>query len=290
MNIQQLFNGITLGAVYALIAVGFALIFSILKFSNFSHGGVITVTAYAGYFYATQLSTNLFFTVLLSALTGGVIGLIIEFIGFRSLRNNDSPIIYYFVSSITLGILLENLITIFKGTTFYAFPDFAQKGTVKILGGNISTFDIVIFCISILSLLALLFVLKRTKLGLAIRAASMDITTCNLMGVNSNVVIASAFFIAGCLAGISGVFLGISYTLYPQLGKLVVKGFIASVIGGLGSLSGAVLGAFILGIIEVLLISFIGAGLSPVVIFVITLVFLIIRPEGIAGTIVSEKA
>lgn len=290
MNVQQLINGISVGAVYSLIAVGFALIFNVLKFSNFAHGGLITVTAYAGYHFATVYQTNLIFTVLLAALVGGLLGIVLEFVGFRSIRKSQGPLVYYFVSSITLGILMENLITVYRGKNFYAFPKFFESATVRWLGYNISVVDLTIFVVSVSMLLILMLVLTKTRLGLAVRAASLDVNTSCLMGVSPNVIIAVTFFVAGALAGVSGVFLGISYTLYPQLGKIVVKGFIASVIGGLGSLSGAVIGAFLLGITEILLIATIGSSLSPVIIFVITLVFLMVRPRGISGIIIPEKA
>jgi branched-chain amino acid transport system permease protein len=290
VNAQQLINGISVGAVYSLIAVGFALIFNVLKFSNFAHGGMIAVTAYVGYHFASTYNTNLIATVLLAALAGGLLGIVIEFVGFRSIRKSQGPLVYYFVSSITLGILMENLITVYRGKNFYAFPKFFDTSTIQWLGYNISVVDLTIFIVSVTMLTLLMLILTKTKLGLAVRAAALDVNTSCLMGVSPNVIIAVTFFVAGALAGVSGVFLGISYTLYPQLGKIVVKGFIASVIGGLGSLSGAVIGAFLLGITEILLIASIGSSLSPVIIFVITLVFLMVRPRGISGILIPEKA
>jgi branched-chain amino acid transport system permease protein len=292
MFFQQLLNGISLGSVYAIIAVGFALVFNILKFSNFSQGGVLTVTAYAGFIISTKLGTNIWLTLLLTALVGGLLALLIERIAFRRLRAQGSPVIYYFVSSITMGILLENLITIFFSSNFYSYPRFFERSFLEFGGFNIAVADLMMLGISVFSLTVLMIVLYRTRLGIAIRALSMDGPTTSLMGINVNLIIAATFFTVGCFGGIGGVFLGINYTLYPQLGQMIVKGFIASVLGGLGNIFGAVLGAVLLGILEVSLTSvgFIGAGLSPVVIFVITLVFLILRPQGIAGMIISEKA
>lgn len=289
MSIQQLINGISVGAMYSLIAVGFALIFNVLKFSNFAHGGMMTAAAYIGYHFTITYQTNLYLTVLLAVLSGGLIGIVIELVGFRSIRKSQGPTIYYFVSSITMGILIENLITIFKGRNFYAFPKYFESSSVNLFGQSFSIIDITIGVISISLLVLLMLVLNKTKLGLAVRAVSYDVRTSCLMGVSTNVVVAVTFFVAGALAGVSGVFLGISYTIYPQLGKIVVKGFIASVIGGLGSLSGAVIGAFLLGIIEILLIASIGSSLSPVFIFIIMLIFLMLRPRGISGILIPEK-
>jgi branched-chain amino acid transport system permease protein len=292
MIAQQIINGISLGAVYALIAVGFALIFNILKFSNFSHGGVLGVTAYAGFVISNKLHTNIWVTLILASLCGGLLALVIERVGFRRLRKKKSDVIYYFVSSITIGMLLQNLLTIFFSSNFYSYPKFFGSATIAIGGVNVAVTDILMLAISIVALSILMFVLYRTRLGVAIRALSLDGTTTGLMGADVNMIIAATFFASGVLGGLSGVFLGINYTLYPQLGDLVTKGFIACVIGGLGNVYGAVIGAILLGLVETLLvgIGFIGSGLAPVVIFAVMLVFLILRPQGIAGIIVHEKA
>ncbi|MFP4303052.1 MAG: branched-chain amino acid ABC transporter permease [Alkalispirochaetaceae bacterium] len=292
MVIQQLINGLSLGAVYSLIAVGFALVFNILKFSNFSQGGVLSVTAYVGFLVATGLNLGFVQTLLLTAFAGAILALGIERVAFRRLRRKKSPIIYYFVSSITMGILLENLITVFFSSSFYSYPRFFEQATFAVLGFTISVLDVTMLGISAVSLAVLMFVLYRTVLGTAIRAISMDQDTSRLMGINVDLIIAATFVLVGIFGGLGGVFLGLKYTLYPQLGKLIVKGFVASVIGGLGNIFGAVVGAVLLGLIEVLLIGvpFIGSGLSPVVTFVILLVFLIVRPQGIAGILIKEKA
>ncbi|WP_297201338.1 branched-chain amino acid ABC transporter permease [Thermanaeromonas sp.] len=221
---------------------------------------------------------------------GGFLGLAAELVAFRRLRNKRSPVIYYFVSSITLGMLLENIIAIFFSTNFYSYPNFFRINTLR-LGQFILNFpDLIMFSISLTALAILAFIIYRTKVGMALRAVSYDLDTASLMGIDVLRIIQLAFFLAGFLGGISGVFLGISYTLYPQLGQMVVKGFIASVIGGLGSLEGAVIGAFLLGLIEILLIKLVGSAISPVFIFCIMLLFLLLRPRGIAGTHVQEKA
>ena len=296
MSIQQLLNGVSLGSVYALIAVGFALVFNILKFSNFAHGGVMTLTAYIGlaaslFFSRWLIGLPLFGATLVSAaLAGAIVGIVLERMAFRRIRNNNSPVIYYFISSITMGILMENIVTIFASSTFYSYPKFFELTVVDILHVNIAVTDLLMLVFSSTALMILLWVLYRTKIGLAIRALSFDVNTANLMGMDSNRVVMATFIAAGILGGVAGVFLGINYTLYPQLGQLIVKGFIASVIGGLGSITGAMIGAVLLGVLEVTLISAVGAGIAPVFVFIIMLTFLLVRPRGIAGVIVQEKA
>lgn len=295
--LQNIFFGLSLGAVYSLIAVGFALVFNILKFSNFSHGGVMTFTAYAGYLaYAMVFKGHfsgpaLFLAVVATAaVVGALIAMLIERVGFRRLRRNQAPVIYYFISSITLGILLENIITIFASSNFYSYPVFFPQANFSVFSISFSVVDFVTLFFSCAALGILLVVLYRTKLGLAVRTVSFDVNTASLMGIDPDRVVMATFALSGALGGISGVFLGMNYSLYPQIGQLVVKGFIASVIGGLGSITGAVAGAFLLGILEVALIGMVGSGWTPACVFVVMLVFLLLRPRGIAGVIVQEKA
>lgn len=295
--LQNIFFGLSLGAVYSLIAVGFALVFNILKFSNFSHGGVMSFTAYAGYLayvgcFDGRISSNwMFFAVVTTAaVVGALTAVAIERVGFRRLRRNQAPVIYYFISSITLGILLENIITIFASSNFYSYPVFFSSSNLALLGTTFSVADVATLLVSSASLAILLVVLYRSKLGLAVRTVSFDVNTASLMGIDPDRVVMATFAMSGALGGISGVFLGMNYSLYPQLGQLVVKGFIASVIGGLGSITGAVIGALLLGIVEVALIGMVGSGWMPACVFVIMLVFLLVRPRGIAGVIVQEKA
>ena len=288
--IQQAVNGISKGAVYALIAVGFALIFSVLKFSNFAHGGMISISAFIGYYFAKTLGMGLFLSTLLAAIAGGVIGILLDTIGFYNLRKRKSPRIFYFVSSITCGILFMNILTILFGTTYYSMPSFFENPVIKLGEVRIITLDAVILGVCIVLLVVLMIVIKKSKLGLAIRTVAIDDTTATLMGINSNTIVRITFFIAGGLAGVAGVFLASNYTIDPFLGNMVVKGFIASVIGGLGSLPGAIIGAFLLSIVEVVLTIITGDVIAPAIIFVLTLGFLLIRPNGIAGKFIQEKA
>ena len=290
MSIQVLINGLATGAVYALIATGFALIFNVLKFSNFSHGATMTVAAFVAYFFAASKGYGIGATLIVGALAGGLVAFCGEFIGFRRILKNHSSATYFFVSSITLGTLYEGLVTIKVGSNFFNYPKFLAKPTVKLGSVVISTTDMMMLVISAVALIILAFIIQKTRLGRALRAVSFDRDTAQLMGIDSTKIIQMTFVISGIIAGLAGVFLGIKYTLYPSLGSLVVKGFIASVIGGLGSLTGAVIGAVLLGITETILLSIMGSGYSTIAVFAIMLVFLLIRPRGIAGSNVQEKA
>lgn len=287
--LQYTINGIALGSVYALIATGFSLIFNVLKFSNFSHGALMTLSAFSGYFIAAQRGWGLVPTILAAVVTGALVALFGEFVAFRRiLKRNTSPV-YFFVSSITLGTLYEGIVVLMVGANFHNYPRFFGK-PLRLGDLVVSQSDVVIFCISFFALIILAYLVQKTRLGRALRSASFDRDTTSLMGINVTRTIQFAFIVSGALAGLAGVFLGINYTLYPALGSLVVKGFIASVIGGLGSLPGAVIGAMLLGILETILISTIGSGYAPVFTFLIMLAFLLIRPQGLAGSNIQEKA
>ena len=286
MSLQILINGLATGSVYALIATGFALIFNVLKFSNFSHGATMTAAAFVAYFLVSSKGMGLTATLVAAAAAGAVIALFGEFFGFRRITLNHSSPTYFFVSSITLGTLYEGLVTIKVGSNFYNFPGFFKNSTIKVGSLVISASDAMMCIIS----LAALVMIQKTRLGRALRAVSFDRDTAQLMGIDSTRIIQLTFVISGLLAGVAGVFLGIKYTLYPTLGSLVVKGFIASVIGGLGSLTGAIIGAVLLGLTETILLSMLGSGYSTIATFAIMLVFLLVRPQGIAGSNIQEKA
>ena len=283
MSLQILINGLATGSVYALIATGFALIFNVLKFSNFSHGATMTAAAFVAYFLVSSKGMGLTATLVAAALFG-------EFFGFRRITLNHSSPTYFFVSSITLGTLYEGLVTIKVGSNFYNFPGFFKNSTIKVGSLVISASDAMMCIISLAALVILGYVIQKTRLGRALRAVSFDRDTAQLMGIDSTRIIQLTFVISGLLAGVAGVFLGIKYTLYPTLGSLVVKGFIASVIGGLGSLTGAIIGAVLLGLTETILLSMLGSGYSTIATFAIMLVFLLVRPQGIAGSNIQEKA
>lgn len=290
MSMQIVLNGLALGSVYALISTGFSIIFNVLKFSNFSHGTMMTFCAFVGYYIAASNGLGLIATIVVSVVAGSLIALFGEFVAFRRILLQGTSPIYFFVSSITLGTLLEGIVTLKVGANFYNYPRFFKVATLKIGSLVLSTSDLIMFIISAVALLFLAYLTQKTRMGRALRAVSFDRDTASLMGIDVIRTIQFAFVLSGALAGLAGVFLGINYTLYPALGSLVVKGFIASVIGGLGSLPGAVIGAMLLGISETLLTNFVGSGYTPVFTFLIMLVFLLVRPQGIAGSNVQEKA
>lgn len=288
---QQIINGLSLGALYALIAVGFAMIFNVLKFSNFAHGGVLGISAYAGYIAATRFKLPLIPVIIIGIVTGALVAVIVEYIAFHWIRLKKGQLIYFFVTSITMMMALEQILIIAFGSSFESYPYTLIKVRVlKFAGLTVSVTYLLSLIATIVAFGVLIYVLNKTKIGIAIRAASNDLTATSLMGINVNMVIIAAFIVSGSLGGLSGVLYGISASLSPQIGQIVVKGFIASVLGGLGSLVGVAISAMVLGVVEVFLISWIGSGLSPVVLFLLMVVFLLVRPQGFAGVSFADKA
>jgi branched-chain amino acid transport system permease protein len=289
--LQQVVNGLSLGALYALIAVGFAMIFNILKFSNFAHGGVLGISAYAGFIAATRFNLPLIPVIIIGMVVGALVAVIVEFIAFHWIRLKKGQLIYFFVTSITMMMALEQILIIIFGASFESYPyGLVKVRVINFSGLTISVTYLITLAATIIAFAVLIYLLKKTKIGIAIRAASNDLTATSLMGIDVNLVIIAAFVTSGMLGGLSGVLYGISASLSPQIGQIVVKGFIASVLGGLGSLSGVAAAAMVLGVIEVFLISTIGSGLSPVVLFLLMVVFLLVRPQGFAGVSFADKA
>lgn len=290
MTLQLIISGISLGSVYALIAVGFAIVFSIMRFSNFAHGGMISACAFAGYFFQNSFHTPFYITLLFTTLVGIVMALFIDTIAYRRIRAKQAPNLYYFLASITVAILIEQILNVFFGKSLYSYPPIFSSTTFHIGSLTFSSIDTLILCISLAVLSILLFIINKTKVGLAIRATSISPSTSRLMGINSNATIMAVFAMAGALAGISGVLLGTKYSVYPSIGpSMMIKGFIASVIGGLGSLGGAIIAAIGLGVVEIFLNYWVGSLITPIVLFGIMLLFLAVRPNGIAGRFAKDK-
>jgi branched-chain amino acid transport system permease protein len=288
--IQQIVNGLSLGSVYALIAVGYSLVYSILLFSNFSHGGFLVIGGYACYYLLTLSHVNIWVASLGSLLGAGFAAVLVERMAYRPIRERTSNTLYMLIASMGMSIVIENMFVVTVGGRYKALPEVIPMQPVELFGGaTTSMFDLLSLVISIVLLIGLQSFLVKTKWGLAIRAASCNLRMTGLMGVNVNRVIALVFFVAGALASIAGIFLSARYTLYPQLGGITTKAFVAAVIGGLGSLPGAVVGSLILGLAEMLTTGFLSSTYRDLIVFVMLIATLIVRPSGLFGKSVVEK-
>ena len=288
--IQQIINGLSLGSVYALIAVGYSLVYSILLFSNFAHGGFLVIGGYICYFALRGAGMNIWIASFVALLGAGVSAVIVERLAYKPIRERTPVTLYMLIASMGMSIVIENIFVVTVGGRFRALPPVIPTQPVNFFGlATTSAFDILSLITAVVFLVALQLFLSKTKWGLAIRAASYNLRIAGLMGVNVNRLISIVFFVAGLLAGVGGIFLSVRYTLYPQLGMITTKAFVAAVIGGLGSLPGAVVGSLILGLAEMLTAGFISSQFRDLVVFGLLIVTLIVRPTGLFGKSVGEK-
>ena len=289
--LQQIINGLSLGSVYALIAVGYSLVYSILLFSNFAHGGFLVVGGYACYYLLTQQGYGIVLASAGAILASGLVAVLTERLAYKPIRERTSMTLYLLIASMGVSIVIENIFVIVVGGRFRALPQDTFPSGVFSLGGGVTVnaSDTLSLAVAVVFLGALQLFLSRTRWGLAIRAAACDLRTAGLMGVNVTLLIGIVFFVAGLLAAVGGIFLSAKYSLYPQLGNITIKAFIAAVIGGLGSLPGAVLGSLILGLAEMLTAGFVSSQMRDMVVFSMLVVMLLVRPAGFFGKSVGDK-
>ena len=289
--IQQVINGLSLGSVYALIAVGYSLVYSILLFSNFAHGGFLVIGGYACYFLLTRLGYGVAVSMAGALIASGIAAILTERLAYKPIRERTPITLYLLIASMGVNIIIENLFVVTIGGRIRALPqDTFPTGVIELFNGvTVSMSDIISLLAAIIFLSLLELFLSRTRWGLAIRAAACDLKTAGLMGVNTTLLIALVFFMAGLLAAVGGIFLSVRYSLYPQLGSITTKAFVAAVIGGLWSLPGAVLGSLILGLAEMLTAGFISSQMRDLVVYSLLVIMLLIKPAGFFGRRVLDK-
>lgn len=290
--LQQLINGLSIGSVYALMAVGYSLIYSLLRFTNFAHAIAVTAGAYVSYFLFIVMSPNLFVAFFVSLLGGAIVSVLIEIVVYRNMLLKNNRKLYLMIAGLGLSIVAENLVVIFISSISQFFPnELTNAGSIKLLGNSIGKVDLIILALSILTMLLLQAYIRFTKDGLAIRSASVNLQYTALMGVDTDRLLMRVFLLAGMLAGVAGLFMGIKYTAYPRLGSVMTnKAFVSAVLGGLGSLPGAIIGAFILGVLEVMITGYVSSALRDLIAYGILILVLIIRPAGLLGKSSEDKA
>jgi branched-chain amino acid transport system permease protein len=285
MFVQQVFNGLMLGGLYALLAVGFSLLFSVLRLINLAHGSVFML----GAFITTILIATARLPFLVAALAGmvfaGAVGLIVERLSVAPLRKRKMPFWYGMISTFAMALIFENLAFRIFGTNYRPFPSPFQVRVFTLFGATFTNLQIATLVAS-LGLMGLLVAFTRyTWLGRAFRAVSQDPATASLMGVNVNQTVALAFFISGSLAGAAGTLVAMSRNIVAVSMGLGVgmKGFISSALGGVGSIAGAALGGFILGMVEAMAAAYISANVKDIVSFAVLIAVLVWRPTGLLG-------
>ncbi|MCT2347409.1 branched-chain amino acid ABC transporter permease [Niallia taxi] len=287
--IQQLVNGISLGSIYALIALGYTMVYGIIKLINFAHGDVFMIGAFIGFYSITGWGLSFFPALLVSMAACAVFGVIIERIAYKRLRNATR--IAALITAIGVSLLIEYVFIYFRGAGLVAYPNVLPTKTFDFFGAQISSKSLLILGTSVTLMLILQFIVHKTKTGKAMRAVSHDMDAARLMGINVDRTISATFAIGSALAGAAGVIFGAYYTkIEPLMGVIPgLKAFVAAVLGGIGIIPGAMIGGLILGLVETV-VSALGFSLwRDAAAFIILILILIFRPAGILGKNTKEK-
>ena len=282
--IQQLFNGLALGMAYSLIAVGYSMVFGILRLINFSHGAIYAFSAHIALLFIS-MKFGIIPAIIMSILFTGMLGILIDKTALEPLRKKNSIPIATLITTIGMSNIIQNLLMIFFNTERKPFPAFFDFGMLKLGSVQINSTQIIMCIVSLILLVILTVIINKTKLGLAMRATEQNSKAANLMGINVNFVISFTFFLGGASAAIAGALISGYYQIvYPGMGFMVgLKAFAAAVLGGIGILHGSVVGGLVVGVSESFAATFIGSSYRDSVAFIILILVLIIKPTGLFG-------
>lgn len=290
--ISYLINGLSLGSVYAIIALGYTMVYGIAKMLNFAHGDVIMIGAYTAFIAMTQAGVSPIISVVIAVCVCTILGIAIERVAYKPLRNASSSLAVL-ITAIGVSYLLQNIALLVFGETPKTFQSAIKWKGVSLAGGklNISGETIVTIVVCLIIMGALMFFVQKTKPGQAMRAVSEDKGAAQLMGINVNGTIALTFAIGSALAAVAGVMYCSAYpTLSPYTGSMPgIKAFVAAVFGGIGSIPGAFIGGLLLGVIEILSKAYISSLLADAIVFAVLIIVLLVKPTGLLGKKIQEK-
>ncbi|MEO1927274.1 MAG: branched-chain amino acid ABC transporter permease [Nautiliaceae bacterium] len=296
--IQQLINAFSLGSMYALIAIGYTMVYGVLRLINFAHGDFMMVGAFLVYLFIALLKLNFFVAVGFSIVFTALIGVLSYKVAYKPLLDKDAPKISLLITAIGISFFLESLFNLLsnqlvgENTLAFMAPGFFSN-RIEIGGVGFSVLNAIVPLLTLLILGGVLFILYKTKIGIAIRALAFDISTVKLMGVDSNKIIAFVFALGASLAALGGILYAIAYpSISPYMGLMIgLKAFAAAVVGGIGSVTGAVIGGFILGIVEILIPGFFPSlgGYKDAFAFILLIFVLLFKPTGIMGIDFEKK-
>ncbi len=289
--LSYLIRGISLGSIYAIIALGYTMVYGIAKMLNFAHGDVIMVGAYICFYAMTLYGLPPLAGVILAMIVCTVLGMVIERFAYKPLR--QAPSLAVLITAIGVSYFLQNAAQLLWTTNPKVFTSIVGDDLVQLFGGQLSISYVTIVTIAacIIIMVALVWFTGKTKMGKAMRACSEDKGAAQLMGINVNTTIAVTFAIGSALAAVAGVLLCSAYpTLMPTTGSMPgIKAFTAAVFGGIGSIPGALLGGVLLGIIEIFAKAYISTQLSDAIVFAVLIIVLLVRPAGLLGKQMNEK-
>ncbi|MBR4056714.1 MAG: branched-chain amino acid ABC transporter permease [Oscillospiraceae bacterium] len=287
--IQTLISGLSLGSIYALIALGYTMVYGIAKMLNFAHGDVIMIGAYAGIVTVMSLGLPPVIAIILSIVICAVLGMLIEFLAYKPLRS--APSLSVLITAIGVSYFLQNIALLIFGSQQRAYPTIADFPTYNIGGIQIDGITILTLAVTAVIMIALTLFINKTKLGKAMRAVSEDKAAASLMGISVNRTITMTFAIGSALAAFASIFYGMTYVyIKPTTGAMPgIKAFTAAVFGGIGSIPGAMLGGILLGLIEQFSKTYISTLWADAIVFGVLVVVLVVKPTGLLGKQMSEK-
>lgn len=287
--IQQIVNGLSVGSIFALVALGYTMVYGIIKLINFAHGDIYMLGAFIGFWATTSLKVNFFVAMLIAMVLCAIVGVVIEKIAYKPLRNASR--ITSLITAIGVSLLLQYGVMYIMGPDLRAYPDVLPKVMYEIAGIQISNHQIMIFATSVILMLVLQLIVKKTKIGKAMRAVSTDQEAAQLMGINVNATISFTFALGSALAGAAGVMIGVYYnSISPLMGVVPgLKAFIAAVFGGIGIIPGAMLGGVSIGVLETMVAGYGFSLFKDAVVYIILILILLVKPSGILGKNVKEK-
>ncbi|MDR0837933.1 MAG: branched-chain amino acid ABC transporter permease [Propionibacteriaceae bacterium] len=289
--LSHLISGVSLGSIYAIIALGYTMVYGIAKMLNFAHGDVIMVGAYSCFFMVSRYELPAVVGVVVAMVVCTILGVTIERLAYRPLR--QAPALAVLITAIGVSYFLQNSALLLWTSNPKVFPSIVGNGSLKLFDGQLSisytALLTVVTCIIIM--MALTWFTSKTRMGKAMRAVSEDKGAAQLMGINVNATISMVFAIGSALAAIAGILLCSAYpTLSPTTGSMPgIKAFTAAVFGGIGSIPGAMIGGILLGVIEIFGKAYISTQLSDAIVFLVLIVVLLVRPTGLLGKSVQEK-
>ena len=289
MIVQQLITGVSIGSVYALLAVGYALVFSVFNFSNFGFGPVMMLGAFGALFAIEKLQMALLPGILVALAVSGAISLLMEITIYRPMRQKKALKVYLMIAGLGINTCVPNFCIQLWGGAVRPFPSDWAKAVIRIGNVAIPRADILAAVLSVSMLILLWCFLFKTKTGLGIRASAFDSNTAGLMGINVNRVAAVVFLLSGATAGLAGCFYGMKYSVYPNMGVVATKGFVAATVGGLGSLPGAVISGLLLGFLETIISAYVSTTYRDLVAYGLLVVVLVFKPNGLLGQGAHDK-
>ncbi|MGI6435222.1 MAG: branched-chain amino acid ABC transporter permease [Syntrophomonadaceae bacterium] len=287
---QQLLNGITLGSTYALIALGYTMVYGIVQLINFAHGEIYMVGAFVGLFLVTTFDVNMGVAMLGAMGVCMLLGVLVERIAYRPLRGKSSRL-SPLISALGASIFLSTLMALIAGVNTRRYPPLIDLSSYTLGPIQISSLQVIILLVSALLMIGLQFMVQKTRVGQAMRACSQDLDAASLMGINVNRIISFTFAVGSALAAAGGVMVGIYYNaVWPYMGTMAgLKAFSAAVLGGIGSIPGAMLGGMTLGVMEIMGVAYISSSFKDAIAFGILILVLILRPQGILGQKSNKK-